>query len=64
MSNIIKASDCQCFQRGKPAVAFWPVFDPDIPSNPYCREHLDEAKLKLMIMIHGGGSVNLQGNGS
>ena len=34
---------------GKQAVAFWPVIDPDIPSNPYCRECLDKAKIRLLI---------------
>lgn len=29
---------------GKPAVAFWPVIDPDIPAEPYCRKCLDKIK--------------------
>ena len=51
MSKLIKASDCKCCECGKPAVAFWPVIDPDIPSNPYCRKCLDKAKEKLMIKL-------------
>lgn len=31
------------------AEKFWPAFDPDIESFPYCRPCLDELKLKLMI---------------
>lgn len=34
MDKKIKASDCQCCVCGRPAVAFWPVCDPDIPENP------------------------------
>jgi len=47
----IKASDCKCCECGKPAVAFWPIIDPDIPANPYCRECLDKAKLELMLKL-------------
>lgn len=47
----IKADDCQCCVCGQPAVAFWPVIDPDIPSNPYCRKCLDKAQLELMTRI-------------
>lgn len=47
----MKASECKCVECGKQAVAFWPVFDPDIPSHPYCRECLDKAKRELMIKL-------------
>ena len=47
----MKASDCKCCKCGKQAVAFWPVIDPDIPSQPYCRECLDKVKLKLLIEL-------------
>lgn len=40
----MKATECKCIVCGKQAVAFWPVIDPDIPSNPYCRECLDKEK--------------------
>ena len=33
---------------GKPAVAFWPVIDPDIPAEPYCRKCLDKVKVDTM----------------
>lgn len=46
-----KASDEKCCKCGKQAVAFWPVFDPDIPTYPYCRECLDKAKRELMIRL-------------
>lgn len=47
----MKASECKCCICGKQAVAFWPVIDPDIPSNPYCRECLDKEKRELMIKL-------------
>ena len=47
----MKASECKCVECGKPAVAFWPVIDPDIPSNPYCRECLDKAKLRVLMDV-------------
>lgn len=48
----MKASECKCINCGKQAVAFWPVFDPDIPSHPYCRECLDKEKRELMIKLN------------
>ena len=48
-----KASEYKCCKCSKPAVAFWPVFDPDIPQHPYCRKCLDAEKLKTMIAICG-----------
>lgn len=47
----MKASECKCIVCGKPAVAFWPMIDPDIPEHPYCRKCLDEAKRELLIEI-------------
>lgn len=44
----MQAKDCKCVECGEPAVAFWPVIDPDIPSNAYCRSCLDKAQLSLM----------------
>ena len=49
----MKASDCRCCQCGEQAVAFWPVIDPDIPSNPYCRKCLDKAKIRLLVELCG-----------
>lgn len=46
-----KASDERCCVCGKQAVAYWPVFDPDIPAYPYCRECLDKEKRELMIRL-------------
>jgi len=48
----MKASECKCCQCGKQAVAFWPVIDPDIPSNPYCRKCLDKAKIRLLVELY------------
>lgn len=45
----MKAEDCKCILCGKQAVAFWPVIDPDIPSDPYCRECLDKTKMRTLI---------------
>ena len=50
---MANASDCKCCICGKPAVAFWPCIDPDIPQHPYCRGCLDKEKLKAIIAICG-----------
>lgn len=49
MLKIIEAKDCKCVECGKQAVAFWPTFDPDIKSYPYCRECLDKIKLEFLM---------------
>jgi hypothetical protein len=49
--KVEKASDCKCCVCGKPAVAFWPCIDPDIPSEPYCRKCLDKAKAEVIMAI-------------
>lgn len=49
----MKASECKCIVCGKQAVAFWPIIDPDIPIEPYCRKCLNEAKVKLLINAFG-----------
>jgi hypothetical protein len=51
LNNITFAKDCKCIKCGKQAVAFYPCFDPDIPSNPYCRECLDKTKIELLIKL-------------
>lgn len=48
---MIKAKDKKCIKCGRKSVAFFPIFDPDIPSYPYCRKCLDKEKLELMIKI-------------
>ena len=48
MAEQVKATECKCCVCGKPAVAFWPVIDPDIPSHPYCRKCLDKTKSAVM----------------
>ncbi len=47
----MKASECKCCVCGKPAVAFWPIIDPDIPDYPYCRECLDKAKREVIMKL-------------
>ena len=49
----MKASECKCVVCGKQAVAFWPVIDPDIPANPYCRKCLDKAKVQVLMNSFG-----------
>lgn len=49
----MKASECKCVVCGKQAVAFWPVIDPDIPANPYCRKCLDKAKVQALMNSFG-----------
>ena len=43
----------KCVECGQPAVAFWPLIDPDIPTYPYCRKCLDKAKIELLIKAFG-----------
>jgi len=50
---MIKANSCKCCMCGKPAVAFWPCNDPDIPQHPYCRKCLDAEKMKTIIAVCG-----------
>ena len=49
----MKASECKCIGCGKQAAAFWPLIDPDIPAQPYCRECLDKAKMEVLIKAFG-----------
>lgn len=49
----MKASECKCVICGKQAVAFWPMIDPDISAEPYCRECLDKAKIKVFMNCFG-----------
>lgn len=50
-NKITYAKDCKCCKCGKTAVAFFPCFDPDIPSYPYCRECLDKVKKNIMLEL-------------
>lgn len=52
--ETIQASDCKCSECGKQAVAFYPAFDPDIKSYPYCRKCLDEKKLRELLAFTTG----------
>lgn len=55
-----KASDFKCCETKckQTAVAFFPVFDPDIPSFPYCRKCLDKVKLALLIKLQEIGKYS------
>ena len=57
MDKIRKASDCKCCKCNRKAVAFWPVIDPDIPSNPYCRTCLDKAKFWLILELQKNRNI-------
>ena len=48
MAKLVKARKCRCIVCGRRADVFWPVVDPDMPSNPYCRRCLDRAKGELL----------------
>lgn len=50
--KMVYAKDYKCCVCGKQAEVFWPVMDPDIPSNPYCRECVNKEKAKLLIELH------------
>ena len=43
----MEAKDCKCCMCNKQAVAFYPLVDPDIPSYPYCADHLEEAMIDM-----------------
>ena len=47
----IKASDYKCCVCGKQAEVWYPIVDPDIPPNPYCRKCAEEACQKLLLRI-------------
>ena len=49
--KLLKAEDCNCVICGKKAVCFYPVIDPDIPSEPYCRRCVDKIKIRLLEKI-------------
>lgn len=49
--NKVHAKDYKCIICGKQAEVFFPVFDPDIPRKPYCRECVDKEKIKLLMKI-------------
>ena len=47
----MEAKDSKCCVCGKQAVAFYPCADPDIPSYPYCADHLEEAMIDMAKAI-------------
>lgn len=53
--KLVKETKIKCCVCGKTAVAFWPVDEPDIPSNPYCRKCLDKVKGELLRRIFCDG---------
>lgn len=59
-AKTVYAKDMACVKCKKPAVAFWPMVDPDIPHHPYCRECLDKAKNALMIKLLKAAEGNKQ----
>ena len=58
-SEVVYAKDMSCIECSEPAVAFWPMIDPDIPHHPYCRKCLDKVKTKALInMIKNAENYN------
>ena len=53
LEKKMKASELKCCRCGEPAVALWPLIDPDIPPQPYCRKCLNEAKVKVLMETFG-----------
>ena len=51
MTKETKASECKCCECNKQAVAFYPCIDPDIPSYPYCADHLEEAMIEMAKVV-------------
>lgn len=49
----MEARKCKCCVCGKQAYAFWPVIDPDIPSNAYCKKCLREQQMKVIVGVLG-----------
>lgn len=64
--KTIKASDCNCCEEGceNKAVAFYPIIDIDIPSHPYCRECLDKAQTRVLIMLMDDKPIKKKNNGT
>lgn len=44
-----RASDCKCIKCGKKAYRFFGCADPDCESEPYCKECLNETKIRDKI---------------
>lgn len=47
----MEAKDEKCCKCGKQAVAYYPHIDPDIPSYPYCADHLEEAMIETAKFV-------------
>ena len=47
----MEAKDDKCCVCGKQAVAYYPVIDTDIPSYPYCADHLEQAMIETAKFV-------------
>ena len=47
----MKAKYDKCCVCGKQAVAMYPHIDPDIPSYPYCADHLERAMIDMAKVV-------------
>ena len=47
----MEANNDKCCVCKKQAVAYYPCIDPDIPSYPYCADHLEEAMIEMAKAI-------------
>lgn len=51
MCKKVFAKEDKCCVCGKQAVAYYPCVDPDIPSYPYCADHLEQAMIDMAKAI-------------
>ena len=54
----MEAKANKCCECDRPAVAYFPVFEPEIPSFPYCQKHLDKVKNELLNKLEKEGRLN------
>ena len=47
----MEAKDDKCCVCGKQTVAYYPCVDPDIPSYPYCADHLEKAMIDMAKVV-------------
>ena len=50
--KLIYAKNLKCCECGKQAEVFWPIIDPDIPHQPYCRPCVQEAQYRVLSKLN------------
>jgi len=48
---MVYAKDYKCDDCGKQADVWFPIFDPDIPSYPYCKKCAEKRRMDLLIRL-------------